>query len=313
MSTEHPHIFYASELDRSAAWRAALATEFDSFELSTADSLVDPQTVDVALLWRIPEEGLGRFTRLRAVLSLGAGVNQIGLERIPPHVPLAKLADVTLTAQMVEYAKATVYRYHRRLHIFERHSARAHWQFELPMSASKTRIAVLGLGSIGLAVAEALRDEGFTVGAWSRHERQLDGMRTHTHASGLETLLGESDIVINLLPLTAQTRRLFDRRLFGHFSAGSKLINMGRGAHIVEADLLEALAGGRLEAATLDVFDVEPLPPAHPFWNHPAILVTPHAAGVSSPMTAIAHVAENIRRALAGKPLLNQVDIQRGY
>jgi glyoxylate/hydroxypyruvate reductase len=313
MSAQKPHIFYASELDRSQAWRAALATEFDSFEFSTGKDLVDPHSVDVALLWRIPDEGLEKFTQLRAVLSLGAGVNQIGLERLPRQVPLAKLVDSTLTAQMVEYAKATVYRYHRRLHVFERHGAHGRWQFELPRRAAQTAVAVLGLGSIGLAVAEALRDEGFAMGAWSRRPRQLEGIRAYTDVTGLHALLADSEIIVNLLPLTPQTRHLFDRSLFSRLRPGSKLINMGRGAHIVEADLLEALIGGQLEGATLDVFDVEPLPPGHPFWNHPAILITPHAAGMSSPMTAIPQVAANIRRALAGEPLLNQVDTGRGY
>jgi len=313
MSMSKPHIFYASDLNRAEQWRAALATQFETFDFSTVDDLRTPESVDVALLWRIPEGGLKRFTGLRAVLSLGAGVNQIDLNQLPAGVPLAKLVDTTLTRMMVEYAKATVYRYHRRLHLFEQHSRDARWEMEFPKPNSQTALAVLGLGTLGLAVAVALREEGFVVGAWSRTDKSVDGVRTCAGPAELYSLLADSEIIVNLLPLTTATRHLFDHRLFVRFRPGSKLINLGRGEHIVDADLLEAIANGRVEAATLDVTHPEPLPQGHPFWNHPAILVTPHIAALSSPMTAVVSLAENIRRALAGAPLLNAVDIQYGY
>jgi glyoxylate/hydroxypyruvate reductase A len=269
--------------------------------------------VDVAIVWTLPESGLERFVNLRAILSLGAGVNQLDPLRLPSHVPLARLVDASLTRMMVDYAKLAVYRHHRKFHLFERRSRERRWIYMAPTLTSGTTVGILGLGELGGEIARALRDEGFVVQGWSRTAKTLPGIETCTGREGLTTMLGRCDQIVNVLPLTDETRGLLGRDLFGHFKAGSCLINMGRGAHVVDADLLAALEAGKLEAATLDVFTVEPLPETHPFWNHPQILVTAHAAGTSLPATAVATIAANIRRALAGEALSQQVNRARGY
>jgi glyoxylate/hydroxypyruvate reductase len=304
-----PHIFFHSNIDSPGEWRKALATEFEDFTFSVGGDVVSPESVDVALIWTLPDEGLERFVNLRAILSLGAGIDQLDLRRLPKHVPVARLVDASLTRTMVEYAKAAVYRYHRRFHFFERQSRTGKWTFISPTVSAETSVGILGLGEIGSEIALALEREGFAVHGWSRTARQLEGVTTYTGRDGLKSLVGRSHIVLNVLPLTEATRHILCRDLFSQFNEGTCLINMGRGTHLVESDLLDAIASGRIDSATLDVASVEPLPNSHPFWNHPNILITPHVAGISAPMTAVATIAANIRRAMAGERLLHQVDL----
>lgn len=302
---ERPGIFFHSELDSAEEWRAALSTQFRDFTFCTGP-VANPECVDVALLWTVPEEGLERFTNLRAILSLGAGIDQLEAARLPSCVPVARLLDASLTRTMVDYAKAAVYRYHRRFHLFEHQSREGRWTFLPPTMTAATSVGILGLGEIGKEIAMALCGEGFTVRGWSRTPKHLDNVQSYTGRSGLEAMVGCSSIVLNVLPLTDETRGILSAQLFAQFRAGTFLINMGRGRHLIEADLLQALASGHVADATLDVFCVEPLPPDHPFWSHRSILITPHVAGLANPHTAVTTIAANIRRAMRGEPLLHQ-------
>jgi len=307
------HLFFHSELDDPQLWRAALAEQLGELVFSTVDNCQEPQTVDVALLWTAPPGGLSAFTHLRAVLSLGAGVNQLDLSSLPHAVPLARLVDNSLTQTMVEYARATVLRYHRCLHRFEQHSREKRWQFEAPLLAQQRTVGVLGLGELGSAIALALARDGFVVEGFCRKAKDLSAVRCHLGEDGLHRLAAEVDILLNVLPLTTDTQGILNRRLFAHFSRPVCLINMGRGAHLNEADLLQALDSGQIEAATLDVTQVEPLPPESALWNHPKVLITPHVAGLSEPQQAARALAANIRRAMLGKPLLHQVQAGQEY
>lgn len=307
-----PHIFFSSELDSAQAWQEALAAEFDELTFSTSSQVDHPDSVDIALVWKVPKEGLEQFKNLKAILSLGAGINQLDPQRLPAGVPLARLVDQTLKRTMVEYAKAAVFRYHRNFDVFEQESRLGTWRFMPPNLAEQTSVGVLGLGELGGAIATALKQDGFDVHGWSRTRKQLPGICCHIGNDGLEAVARRSSILINVLPLTSDTGGILSRKLFDQ-CRGARLINMGRGSHLVETDLLEALETEHLTGATLDVTSIEPLPTKHPFWNNPHILITPHVAGLSSPATAAQVVAANIRRALAGEPLLNEVRQARGY
>lgn len=313
MTTRQPHIYFHSHLDSPNEWRTALATEFADFRFSAGDEVVDPETVDVALVWTLPEAGMAQFTGLRAILSLGAGIDQLDRRRLPAAVPLARLVDSSLTRMMVDYARLAVYRHHRKFHLFEQRSRERRWIYMPPTLTSATSVGILGLGELGREIARTLRIEGFKVQGWSRTPKSLNGIETYTGRAGLIAMLPGCDIVLNVLPLTEETRHLLSQDSFKHFKKGCCLINMGRGAHVVDADLIAALDAGVLEAATLDVFAVEPLPDTHPFWNHPQILVTAHAGGTSIPQMAVVNIAANIRRALAGEQLSQCVDMKRGY
>lgn len=308
-----PHIFFNSALDSASDWHHWLKAELGEIIFSVDDDCHDKSDVDIALLWTSPKSGLDRMTGLKAILSLGAGVDQLMLESLPGGVPLARLVDTSLTRHMVEYAKASVFRYHRKFHEFERNSREHRWHWSPPKLASECVIGLLGLGRLGEAIARALREEGFDVHGWSITPKQLPGVKAHIGATGLNQLMAVSDIVINVLPLTESTRFILSASLFKLARKPVCLINMGRGDHLLETDLLEALDKGLVQAATQDVMSVEPLPVDHAFWNHPDILITPHVAGLPSPQSAVRQVAENVRRAMRAAPLLNPVYSARGY
>ena len=313
MQSPRPHVFFNSNLDSPEDWRHALAQHLEDFAFTVGPQCADPRSVDVALLYKLPERGLLEFRNLRAVISLSAGINQFEPTLMPPGVALSRSIDPTLTQHMVAYAKAAVYRHQRRFDEFERRARAAVWRFEAPKPIGETTVGVLGLGELGGAIAASLVDDGFQVRGWSRSAKPSTQWRTHSGNDGLYAMVAACDIIINVLPLTPATENILSAQLLAGFKPGACLVNMGRGAHVVEDDLLAAIEQGVIAGATLDVTRQEPLPEGHPFWGHPRILVTPHIAGLTSPATAAAQVAENILRAMRGEALLNQVDFAKGY
>jgi glyoxylate/hydroxypyruvate reductase A len=187
------------------------------------------------------------------------------------------------------------------------------WVYYIPPPKSAVNVGIMGIGELGGEVARAIADLGFSVRGWSRTPKKLDRVTCFSGADGLKEFASNTDILICLLPLTPETRGILARPLFEMLPKGAKLINVGRGDHLVEADLIPAIESGRIAAATLDVFAKEPLPQDHPFWTHPKITVTPHVAAFGAAVSAAPLVVENLRRAMARKQLLNQVDIDKGY
>jgi glyoxylate/hydroxypyruvate reductase A len=308
-----PTVYFHSNLDDPAEWRAGLAAAIPELDFIVGPACDRPERVDIALVWTAPPQGLNAFTKLRAVLSLGAGVDQLDLGQLDPRIPVARLVDPVLTQRMVEYCKAAVFYLHRNFHIHRQDQAARAWRFCAPVDACARRVLVLGLGELGAAVATSLAQEGFAITGWSQSRKTLPGVHNIQGASALADAVETSDIAINLLPLTSQTRGILNREFFSRFKPGACLINVGRGAHLNEPDLVEALDQGTVTAAFLDVFAQEPLDPAHPFWSYPQLHITPHVASLSDPRHSVATVVDNVRRALDGQPLLNAVDRLSGY
>lgn len=272
----------------------------------------DPAGVDYVAY--SPEGGLADFapfTRLKAVLSLWAGVETIvGNPTIA--APLCRMVDPGLREGMVEWVAGQVLRHHlgTDAHVLGQDGV---WRHDVvPPLARDRRVGVLGLGELGLASALALKGLGFDVAGWSRRPKAA-AFPTFAGEAGLAGLLGRSEILVLLLPATAATGGLLDARRLALLPPGAVVINPGRGALIDDAALIAALDAGRLGHATLDAFRVEPLPPAHPFWSHPGVTVTPHVASATRPDSAAGVVAENIRRGEAGLELLYVVDRVQGY
>lgn len=306
-------LMFHSDLDYLDDWEPELKRFLPTIECRLSKDVTDPENIDIALIWKSPPR-LNSYKNLRAILSLGAGIDQLDLSTLPRGVPLARLKDPELTKSMTDYCRLAVLRYHRDFHIYERFSqAGGPWRFRLPKPTSTTRVGVLGLGELGAAVARALVDLGFRVSGWSRNEKRIPGVQSFSGPERLFDVAGQSNILINLLPLTAATDGILNRRLFEAMPRESYLINVGRGRHLVEADLVSALETGQIAGATLDVFRDEPLPEGHPFWRNPRVLVTPHVATAGNPKTAAMQVVENIQRAMRGETLVNQVDRVRGY
>ncbi len=306
-------VFFHSDLDDPMAWQATLQAALPDLNFIVGPTCERPEAVDVALVWTPPPQGLRAFPNLKAVLSLGAGVDQLRLADLDPRIPVARLIDDTLTQRMVEYCLTAVLYFHRNMHLHAANQAQRQWTFIAPVSASARRVLVLGLGELGSAVASTLVQQGFQVTGWSRRPKQIVGADCCHGEEALAQALGTCDVVINLLPLTAQTAGLLNREFFARLRPQACLVQVGRGGHLVEADLLAALEQGQLAGAFLDVFGIEPLPTDHPFWSHPLLRLTPHVASLSDPDQSATSVVENIRRAMLGADLQHAIDRALGY
>ncbi|HAT5009573.1 TPA: glyoxylate/hydroxypyruvate reductase GhrA [Serratia marcescens] len=279
----------------------------------------DERPADYALVWRPPHEMLANRRDLKAVFALGAGVDAIlDQERkhpgtLPAGVPLLRLEDTGMAQQMQEYALSYVLRYFRRFDEYQALQQRQEWQPLDPHSLDDFTIGILGAGVLGQSVARKLTEFGFSVRCWSRSAKQIDGVQSFAGEAQRGAFLDGVKLLINLLPNTPQTVGILNRELFAQLRPGAYLINIARGAHLVEADLLAALEQGQLAAATLDVFAREPLPQDHPFWRHPRVTITPHIAAITLPQQAMDQIAANIRALEAGHAPAGVVDRQRGY
>ena len=279
----------------------------------------DERPADYALVWRPPHEMLANRRDLKAVFALGAGVDAIlDQERkhpgtLPAGVPLLRLEDTGMAQQMQEYALSYVLRYFRRFDEYQALQQRQEWQPLDPHSLDDFTIGILGAGVRGQSVARKLTEFGFSVRCWSRSAKQIDGVQSFAGEAQRGAFLDGVKLLINLLPNTPETVGILNRELFAKLRPGAYLINIARGAHLVEADLLAALEQGQLAAATLDVFAREPLPQDHPFWRHPRVTITPHIAAITLPQQAMDQIAANIRALEAGHAPAGVVDRQRGY
>jgi glyoxylate/hydroxypyruvate reductase len=297
-----------------ALWRHELKRALPELEVRLWPDAGDPREIDYVLVWDHPAGFLRQFPNLRVIFSMGAGVDRLLFDpEVPAQVPLVRMADPGLAVFMREYALMRVLHYHRDMPAYERQQHAALWRQLPPRETRERRVGVMGVGQIGGTCARALAELGFEVRGWSRSVRAIPGVNVIAGNSGLREFLRGIEILICLLPLTAETRGILNADNFALLAPGAWLINLARGAHLVEADLLHALDCGQLAGATLDVFATEPLPREHPFWRHPRITVTPHASALTRPETAVPRLVDNIARERAGQPLLDLVDRTAGY
>lgn len=280
----------------------------------------DPTAVHYAAVWK-PEPGLlAGLPNLWAVFNLGAGVDALLSDPTLPDVPVVRIVDPDLTSRMTEWVVMNVLMHHRQVVPHARHQAESAW-VSLPQPAARAVcVGVMGLGVLGRDAAEVLLRLGFRVVGWSRSPRDIDGVECFAGEFGLGPFLERADILVVLLPLTADTRGILDRDLFARLAkdthmGGPVLINAGRGGLQVEADILAALDDGTLAAASLDVFETEPLPPASPLWTHPKVILTPHCAADSDAEALGEAIVAGIRRHEAGNGIAPEtlVDRRAGY
>ncbi len=305
--------------DLSAAayetWRGHLATHLPPEEtLVLAGECKDKDAVDVALAANPPWGELAAYPSLRFVQSLWAGVDRLlGDPALPADITVARLVDPAMAQTMVEGAVAATLFVHRQFPAYLRQQKQVKWrQLPQPVAAHR-KIGVLGFGQMGQPVCRALAAMGFRVRAWGQHPRKDAAIAYSWGEPGLTDVLANAEILINLLPLTAATTGILNARLFEQLPPDATLINLGRGAHLNEHDLLDALSEQRLSHAVLDVFQREPLPPGHAFWSHPQITVLPHVAATTDPATAAPIALQNVAAFRAGRPLLGLVSRSLGY
>lgn len=306
-------LFYSAS-DDPAEWRELLAAELPGREVRVWPEVGDPDEIDYALLWKAPPGLIAPCRRVKVVFALGAGVDPVLADpAIPRDVPVVRLVEAGLTQGMVEYVLLHVLAWHRNLYTYRYLQQRGAWRQLAERLAPERRVGLLGLGVLGQAAARALQAVGFEVAGWSRTPKRLDGIASFAGAAGLDELLARSEILVCLLPLTPETRGILNRETFAALPKEAVVINAARGGHLVERNLLEALDSGHIAAATLDVFETEPLPPDHAFWQHPKVTVTPHVAAATHARSAAGSVIRQMERYEAGLPLENVVNLAKGY
>lgn len=267
--------------------------------------------VEVLLVWKpLPTGVIERLPNLKFISSMGAGVDHLlGDPQIPVGIPVARIVDARLKVDMTNYVMMSVMMHQRQFSLQSTNQAQRKWD---RITYENKRVGVMGLGQLGAHLATTLANTGFEVSGYSRTEKSIEGVDCYV-ADEKDQFLSNLDILVNLLPVTGQTEDILNSTLFSKLKNECYLINVARGAHLNESDLIKALDSNQLSGAMLDVFKQEPLPSAHPFWLHPRITVTPHVASVTTPSSAMKLILENCRRLETSEEFLHLVDLERGY
>ncbi|MGH7091031.1 MAG: NAD(P)-dependent oxidoreductase [Stellaceae bacterium] len=297
----------------AAEWRRLFAAEMPGLEVRLFPEVGDVRDIEAAAVMRIPPGFLATLPRLKLIVSLLAGQESLLADQTLPDVPIVRAGNPAGDPMMSETALLHVLRHHRFLPDYALQQQRRQWQRQPLLKTAERKVGVMGLGQIGLPVAQYLAQHGFAVAGWSRTEKRAPGLALFAGPEQFPAFLARSEILVDLLPATAETNNLIDRKVFRQLPKGAHFINLARGAHVVDRDLLDALDADQLAAATLDVFREEPLPKESPFWAHPKITVIPHASRRHDPADIVPRIAENLRRLARGAPLLQPVDRRAGY
>ena len=268
---------------------------------------------DHAVVWAPPQAFIDEQPGLQTLFNIGAGVDALMKLRLSATLKVVRLDDAGMAVQMAEYVCHALIRHFREFDGYEADTAQGRWSFRKPRARSEFPVGILGLGVLGTRVAQAVASFEFPVHGWSRTPRALPGVTCHAGDAQLPAFLAATRVLVCLLPLTPATTGLLRHETLSQLRPGGYVINVARGAHLVDADLLALLDSGHLAGATLDVFRTEPLPPEHPFWHHPRITVTPHTSARTLRDESIAQIAGKILALQRGEPIRGVVDHQRGY
>ena len=308
-------VAFHSDRHDSETWRRIVQERHPDLEWRVwPDGIGDPEEIVFSLIRRPPKGELARYPNLKGIFSFGAGVEHLlGDADLPKGVPIVRLVDPTLARGVVLFVVERVLHLHREFHRYRALQDRGAWRALCYPEARDRRIGVLGPGTLGGEAARWLVRLGFPVAGWSRSPKTIEGMESFVGADALMPFLARTDILVCVLPLTAATAGIVNARTLAALPEGASLINVGRGAHVVDADLIAALDSGRLAWAALDVFRTEPLPADDPYWRHPRVLVTPHAAGRARGDASPRAVAQDMARLRAGRPARLTADPARGY
>ena len=271
---------------------------------------------DYAVVWAPPQQFIDEQPKLKGVFNIGAGVDALMALRLPPGVPVVRLDDAGMSVQMAEYVCHAVIRHFREFDRYEADTAEGKWSYRKPRARQDFPVGVMGLGVLGERVSRALAQFDFPVMGWSRAPKAIAGVQCFSGESEFNDFLAASRVLVCLLPLTPDTDNIMRRNTLARLRPGGYVINVARGSHLVDEDLIALLDSGHLAGATLDVFRTEPLPAAHPFWKHSKITVTPHTSARTLREESIAQIAGKIRALESGVPiasLAGVVDAKKGY
>ena len=308
------HITFCCTDTKPAPWleglRAALpGAHIENWQLDAAPA-------DYAVVWAPPQDFFDRQPALKAIFNTGAGVDALMKLRLPAGVPVVRLDDAGMAVQMAEYVCHAVIRHFRELDVYEAEAAEGRWAYRKPRRRAEFTVGVMGLGVLGARVSQALAQFDFPVLGWSRSPRQLAGVQCFAGEAGLADFLAATQVLVCLLPLTPQTEGIMRRETLRQLKPGAYVINVARGSHLVDEDLLALIDSGHLAGATLDVFRTEPLPAGHPFWQHPKITITPHTSARTLRDETIAQIAGKLAALENGQApasLTGVVNPDQGY
>ncbi len=302
-------VLFLSDPARGEVFREVFAQGLPDlpFYIGTAP---DPATVLYLVTWTAPERLAETYPNLRVIFSVGAGVDQFDLAALPENVAIVRMLEPGIAAQMREYAVMATLAMHRDLALYLAQQRAENWAARKNVPARARRIGVMGLGNLGQGVLGALRPFGFDLAGWSRSPKEIAGVECFTD---LDAFLARTDILICLLPLTAETEGMLNASLFARLPQGARLVHLGRGRQLSTEDLRAALDSGQLSAAMLDVTEPEPLPKGHWLWHDPRVIVTPHVASQTSARDGAEHVLAGVRADLAGEAPAGLIDRRRGY
>lgn len=296
------------------AWKNSLSELDPNLDIEIWPDVTHKDRVHFAVAWNQPKRVLNSFPNLKAVSSLGAGVDHILRDdSLPEQVPVCRVVSPSLVRQMKEYVLNAVLNYQRNTITYVRQKQQSVWEVHPNKSPEEFTIGVMGLGELGRPVTEQLAGLGFQVRGWSNSSKEIDSVETFAGRKEFDSFLSGTRVLICMLPLTGETEDILDLDLFKKLQQPGYLINVARGEHLVEEDLVYALDKEWLEGATLDVFSEEPLPDRHSFWNRENIMITPHVSSLTPPAEVAGQIVENYKRALSGMELRNEVDRDKGY
>jgi glyoxylate/hydroxypyruvate reductase A len=306
---------------RAEQFAAELRALDPGLDLRIAPEVGRAEEIDTALVWLPPPGLLRSLPNLGLIVSVGAGVDSLLADSTLPDVPLVRFVDPDLTGRMAAYIALHALYHQRRMTEFRELQERKVWEYLPEPATREVRVGLMGLGVLGSAAADVLKPLGFRLRGWSRSPKAVDGVICFSGPAGLDAFLADTDILAVLLPLTPETRGILNRGLFGRLSRhgrspllpGPVLINAGRGGLQVDADIAAALDAGELYAASLDVFETEPLSASSPLWAHPRVVVTPHNAAESAPAAIARFALRQMQARRNGETLANLVDRSRGY
>jgi glyoxylate/hydroxypyruvate reductase A len=300
--------------ERTEPWSKAFAEIAPEIDFRPHVPGADLSGIPYCLAWKATRGIWSGMTDLKAIFCLGAGVDRLLADpTLPPHVPLVRMVEPELTRGMVEYVLWQCLFHHRKVWELEAAQSCATWRPHTYPAPWDRTIGIMGLGELGAAAAEKLAEFGFKLRGWSRSPKSIPKVESFHGAEQLPAFLSKSEILVCLLPLTPETRGILNASLFAQLPRGASVINAARGGHLVEADLSAAMASGQITAATLDVFETEPLPADHPFWSTERLFITPHNASITDPRSAAWRISKQIAKFEAGEGLDDVVDRQRGY
>lgn len=306
------HISFCCADTRAEPWLAGLRQALPGATVEVWAPGAAP-LADYAVVWAPPQRFIDEQPQLRVLFNIGAGVDALLGLRLPPALQVVRLDDAGMSVQMAEYVCQAVIRAFREFGACEADMRAGRWSFRRPQQRADWPVGVMGLGVLGARVAQALQTFEFPVNGWSRSPRELPGVRSFNGPQGLDAFLAATRVLVCLLPLTPDTRDILNRRHLSQLLPGGHVVNVARGAHLVDEDLIALLDEGHLSGATLDVFRTEPLPAGHAFWNHPKITLTPHTSARTLRDESIAQIAGKIAALERGAPIRGVVDRNRGY